>query len=47
MKEIVEELLKTVKYLTETDRQSKWYTEYLNQVNKDLIAENNKKSCTL
>lgn len=39
MKEIVEELLKTVKYIPLHERNSRWYREYLDKVNNDLKAE--------
>ncbi len=34
MKEIAEELLKTIKFIPIQERQSKWYREYLDKVNK-------------
>lgn len=36
MKEIAEELLKTIKFIPLLERQSKWYKEYLDKVNADL-----------
>lgn len=39
MEEIVRELQNTVKWLTDSDKQSKWYMEYLDKVNEDLKAE--------
>lgn len=36
MEEIAEELLRTIKYIPEAERQSKWYSEYLDKVNSDL-----------
>ena len=36
MKEIAEELLKTIKFIPLQERQSKWYKEYLDKVNTDL-----------
>jgi len=36
MKEITEELLKTIKFIPPQERQSKWYKEYLDKVNIDL-----------
>lgn len=36
MQDIAEELLKTIKYIPIEERQSKWYLEYLDKVNKDL-----------
>lgn len=35
--DIAKELLKTIQYIPEEGRQSKWYQEYLNKVNSDLI----------
>ncbi len=39
MKEIAEELLKTIKFIPEKERQSKWYLEYLDKINVDLKNE--------
>lgn len=36
MEEIVMELLETIKWIPERERQSKWYSDYLDKVNKDL-----------
>ncbi len=36
MKEIAEELLKTIRFIPIEERQSKWYKEYLDKVNKAL-----------
>ena len=36
MKEIAEELLKTIIFIPIEERQSKWYKEYLDKVNKAL-----------
>jgi hypothetical protein len=36
MKEIAEELLKSIKFIPIQERKSKWYKEYLDKVNKDL-----------
>jgi hypothetical protein len=38
MKEIAEELLKTIKFIPIQERQSKWYQEYLDKLNSDLQA---------
>jgi hypothetical protein len=40
MEEIVLELLNTIKWIPEKERQSKWYDEYLDKVNQDLKEEN-------
>ena len=40
MEEIVKELLQTVQWIPENERQSKWYEEYLDKVNKDLKLAN-------
>jgi hypothetical protein len=42
MEEIANELLKTIKYIPERERNSKWYKEYLEKVHKDLLTELNK-----
>ncbi len=39
MKEIAEELLKTIKFIPIQERQSKWYLEYLDKVTNDLKIE--------
>lgn len=39
MREIAEELLKTIKFIPLQERQSKWYLEYLDKVNQDLKEE--------
>ena len=44
MEEIAEELLKTIKFIPIQERQSKWYLEYLNKVNKDLKSSLETKS---
>jgi hypothetical protein len=36
MEEIAEELLRTIKFIPIQERQSNWYQEYLDKVNKDL-----------
>lgn len=36
MEEIAEELLRTIKFIPIRERQSRWYQEYLDKVNKDL-----------
>jgi hypothetical protein len=36
MKEIAEELLKTIRFIPIQERKSKWYQEYLDKVSKDL-----------
>jgi Holliday junction resolvase-like predicted endonuclease len=36
MEEIAKELLNTIKFIPIQERQSKWYKEYLDKVNKDL-----------
>jgi hypothetical protein len=36
MKEIAEELLKSIKFIPIQERNSKWYKEYLDAINKDL-----------
>ena len=41
MEEIVIELLETIKWIPERERQSKWYNEYLNKINIDLKAKIN------
>jgi hypothetical protein len=40
MKDIAEELLRTIKYIPKEERQSRWYLEYLEQVVEDLKKEN-------
>jgi ribulose kinase len=47
MEDIVNELLNTIKWIPERERQSKWYDEYLDKVNQDLKNENNGKMYTL
>ena len=44
MEEIVNELLYTIKWIPERERQSKWYNEYLDKVLTDLKIENNGKN---
>lgn len=36
MEEIAEELLNTIRFIPENERNSLWYREYLDKVNKDL-----------
>ena len=36
MEQIAKELLNTIKFIPKEERQSKWYKEYLDKVNKDL-----------
>jgi hypothetical protein len=36
MEEITKELLNTIKYIPERERQSKWYLEYLDKIHLDL-----------
>jgi len=36
MKEIVVELLETIKWIPERERMGKWYEEYLDKINEDL-----------
>jgi hypothetical protein len=36
MQDIVNELLDTIKWIPIEERQTKWYTEYLDKVNEDL-----------
>ena len=45
MKEITEELLKTVIFIPIEERQSKWYKEYLDKVNEDLKMSLLSKCC--
>jgi peptidase E len=40
MKEIAEELLRTIKFIPHQERQSKWYLEYLDKINEALKNEN-------
>ena len=42
MKEIAEELLKTIKFIPQEERQSKWYLDYLDKINMSLKFENGK-----
>lgn len=44
MEEIVNELLYTIKWIPERERQSKWYNEYLDKIALDLKIENNGKN---
>jgi len=36
MEEIAEELLRSIKFIPEEERKSKWYKEYLDKINTDL-----------
>jgi len=39
MEEIAKELLETIKWIPQKERQGRWYEEYLDKINKDLKAE--------
>lgn len=41
MEDIALELLMTIRWIPPIERQSKWYEEYLDKINKDLKNENN------
>lgn len=40
MEKIAQELIETIKWIPKIERQSKWYTEYLDKINNDLKEAN-------
>lgn len=42
MEEIAKELLETIRWIPQREKQSRWYMEYLDKINKDLKGENEK-----